>query len=284
VRGLVREVRNLQLLETREVPAGWLGKNHALWEGSKHAGGRWLLFTDADAELLDGAAAQALRIAEQKNAALVSFSPEQITEAWYEKALIPFVYSRLAKYFSYDAVNDEKSESAAANGQFLMIRRDVYDAIGGHAAVAADVLEDVALAKRAKAAGYRIWFGSGAGRGAGTDVPLVWRDVGRMEEKFVPAGWRDSWRGVSRIVFGGAMDSVCPDDSRIESAHCLCRGIGPRGDATRGLCKHFCCVTNSKASTSCITYWPWSSTRVCFGRHTGRTREELWNGRDDAFP
>jgi hypothetical protein len=102
-----------------------------------------------------------LRTAEEKGAALVSFSPEQVTENWYEKALIPFVYSRLAKYFSYDAVNDEKSDAAAANGQFLMIRRDVYRAIGGHEAVAADVLEDVALAKRAKAAGYRVWFGSG---------------------------------------------------------------------------------------------------------------------------
>jgi glycosyltransferase involved in cell wall biosynthesis len=163
VRALMPEIRILKLFEAGEIPPGWLGKNHALREGAKHASGRWLLFTDADAELLHGAMAQALRIADDKNAALVSFSPEQITEAWYEKALIPFVYSRLAKYFSYDAVNDEKSEAAAANGQFLMIRRDVYDAIGRHAAVAADVLEDVALAKRAKAAGYRIWFGSGPG-------------------------------------------------------------------------------------------------------------------------
>jgi glycosyltransferase involved in cell wall biosynthesis len=163
VRGLMPDIRNLQLLKAKQIPARWLGKNHALWEGVKHASGRWLLFTDADAELLDGAAARALRIAEDQNAALVSFSPEQVTETWYEKALIPFIYSRLAKYFSYDAVNDEKSEAAAANGQFLMIRRDAYNAIGGHEAVAADVLEDVALAKRVKTAGYRIWFGSGAG-------------------------------------------------------------------------------------------------------------------------
>jgi glycosyltransferase involved in cell wall biosynthesis len=163
VRGLMPDIRNLQLLKAKQIPPGWLGKNHALWEGAKHASGRWLLFTDADAELLDGAAARALRIAEDQNAALVSFSPEQLTETWYEKALIPFIYSRLAKYFSYDAVNDEKSEAAAANGQFLMIRRDAYNAIGGHEAVAADVLEDVALAKRVKTAGYRIWFGSGAG-------------------------------------------------------------------------------------------------------------------------
>ena len=163
VRGLMGEIRNLQLLEAGEIPAGWTGKNHAVWEGAKHAMSRWLLFTDADAELMDGATARALRIAGETSAALVSFSPEQVTEAWYEKALIPFVYCRLAKYFSYDAVNDAKSEAAAANGQFLMIRDDVYNEIGGHESVAGEVLEDVALAKGAKAAGYRIWFGSGAG-------------------------------------------------------------------------------------------------------------------------
>jgi len=181
VRGLMGEIRNLQLLEAREIPAGWLGKNHAVWEGAKHATSRWLLFTDADAELRDGATARALRIAEETRAALVSFSPEQITEAWYERALIPFVYYRLAKYFPYDAVNDAKSGAAAANGQFLMIRGDVYDAIGGHESVAGEVLEDVALAKRAKAAGYRIWFGSGAG----VVCVRMYRSFGAMWE-----GWK----------------------------------------------------------------------------------------------
>jgi glycosyltransferase involved in cell wall biosynthesis len=163
VQRLTKEIRKVQLLEAREIPADWLGKNHAVWEGAKRASSRWLLFTDADAELLDGAAEQALRIAGETGAALVSFSPEQLTEAWYEKALIPFVYSRLANHFSYDAVNNAESKTAAANGQFLMIREDVYREIGGHESVAGEVLEDVALAKRVKAASYRIWFGSGVG-------------------------------------------------------------------------------------------------------------------------
>jgi hypothetical protein len=60
-------------------------------------------------------------------------------------------------------VNDPKSRAAAANGQFLMMRRNVYDAIGGHSGVAGEVLEDVALAMRVKAAGHRISFGSGKG-------------------------------------------------------------------------------------------------------------------------
>jgi glycosyltransferase involved in cell wall biosynthesis len=195
VRGLVREIPNLRLLEGGEIPAGWIGKNHALWEGAKHASSKWLLFTDADAELLDGGAARALRIAEEKRVALVSFSPEQVTENWYEKALIPFVYSRLAKYFSYDAVNNEKSEAAAANGQFLMIRRDVYDAIGGHGGVAAEVLEDVALAKRAKAAGYGIWFGAGA------SVVRV-----RMYRSF-GAMW-EGWKKNLYLLVGGTRGAV----------------------------------------------------------------------------
>ena len=163
VQGLAKEFRKVQLLEAQKIPAGWLGKNHAARQGAKHATSRWLLFTDADAELLGGAAARALQIAGETGAVLVSFSPEQVTQAWYEKALIPFVYGRLAQYFPYDAVNDAKSGAAAANGQFLMIREDVYAKIGGHESVAGEVLEDVALAKRVKTARYRIWFGSGIG-------------------------------------------------------------------------------------------------------------------------
>jgi glycosyltransferase involved in cell wall biosynthesis len=195
VRGLLREIPSLRLLEGGEIPAGWIGKNHALWEGAKRASSKWLLFADADAELLDGSAARALQLAEEKGAALVSFSPEQVTANWYEKALIPFVYSRLARYFSYDTVNDEKSEAAAANGQFLMIRSDVYDAIGGHGGVAAEVLEDVALAKRAKAAGYRIWFGSGAG------VVRV-----RMYRSF-DAMW-EGWKKNLYLLVGGTPGAV----------------------------------------------------------------------------
>lgn len=163
VRGLGSKIPRVRLLETESVPSGWIGKNNAVALGAKEARTPWLLFTDADAQLEIGATAKALQIAEQNNAALVSFSPEQITERWYEKALIPFVYTRLAKHFSYDAVNSPVSKAAAANGQFLLIRRDAYDAIGGHASVASDVLEDVALARRAKAAGFRLWFGAGQG-------------------------------------------------------------------------------------------------------------------------
>ena len=163
VRSLTATIPTVRYLQTIDVPSGWVGKNHAAALGAKHATRRWLLFTDADGELLPGAAARALHIAQENAAGLVSFSPEQVVHTWYEKALIPFVYCRLAKLYSYQDVGNPASEAAAANGQFLMMRRDAYEAIGGHTSVAGEVLEDVALAKRAKAAGYGVWFGPGVG-------------------------------------------------------------------------------------------------------------------------
>ncbi len=163
VRNIASRNKRVALLDAEEPPAGWVGKNNAVTAGARPATGDWLLFVDADVELLDGAAARALQIAKENNAALVSLSPEQITETWYEKALIPFVFCRLARRFSFTDVNDPKSKAAAANGQFLLIRREVYDAIGGHTRFAGEVLEDVALANAVKSAGTKIWFGPGKG-------------------------------------------------------------------------------------------------------------------------
>jgi len=163
VRGLMEKHSQVRLLELKDLPTGWVGKNNAVWRGARAAMGEWLLFTDADAVHEQDSAARALAMAEQEGAVLVSFSPEQRMESWYEKALIPYVYCRLGSRFSYPDVNDPRKSTAAANGQFLMIRRDVYESVGGHASVADEVLEDVALAKRIKGAGHRIWFASGKG-------------------------------------------------------------------------------------------------------------------------
>ena len=153
----------LRVLETKELPGGWVGKNYAVSLGAEQAKGDWLLFTDADGVHLPGSTARALADAAKYEAGLVSYSPEQETRSWWEKSLIPFVYTRLAHKYSYDEVNHPDSTAAAASGQYLLIRRDVYERIGGHAAVAGEVLEDVALARLVKQAGVRLHFASGAG-------------------------------------------------------------------------------------------------------------------------
>lgn len=153
----------LRVLETRELPAGWVGKNYAVTLGAAQATGDWLLFTDADGVHLPGSTARALADAAESGASLVSYSPEQETRTWWEKSLIPFVYTRLAQKFSYAQVSDPHSPAAAASGQYLLLRRDEYQRIGGHAAVAGEVLEDVALARIAKQAGVGLHFDSGQG-------------------------------------------------------------------------------------------------------------------------
>lgn len=160
---LAQRISKVRVLETGELPAGWVGKNYAAWVGAGAATGDWLLFTDADTLHLPGSAARALEDAAKHDAAIVSYSPEQELESFWERALIPVVYWRLSKKYSFEDVSDPSSPHAAANGQYLLIRRSAYAAIGGHAAVAGEVLEDVALARRAKQAGCRIYFASGAG-------------------------------------------------------------------------------------------------------------------------
>ena len=152
----------LRAFEAGPLPPGWVGKNHAVWVGAQHASQPWLLFTDADAVHLPGSAARALADAAANRAVMVSYSPTQEMHTWWEGALIPFIYCRLAQLYSYAAVNDPESPAAAANGQYLLIRREAYDTMGGHAAVSGEVLEDVALARLAKADGINLHFAPGA--------------------------------------------------------------------------------------------------------------------------
>ena len=163
LRELSARYAQLRVLEAKEQPPGWVGKNHAAWLGASQASGQWLLFTDADGVHLPGSTAQALQDARENGAGLVSYSPQQETRTWWEKALVPFVYTRLAHRFSYDEVSDPESPAAAASGQYLLITREDYSRIGGHAAVAGEVLEDVALARLAKQAGVRLYFAPGSG-------------------------------------------------------------------------------------------------------------------------
>ena len=153
----------LQVLETQTLPGGWVGKNYALSLGAAHATGDWFLFADADCVHLPNSTARALHDANATGAALISYSPEQVTKTWWERVLIPFIFTRLSQKFSYAEVNDPGSSAAAANGQFFLIRREAYFQMGGHATVAGEVLEDVALARIAKQAGIRLHFASGEG-------------------------------------------------------------------------------------------------------------------------
>ncbi len=148
----------VRVITADPLPTGWSGKCNAAWSGAKVAKGKWLLFTDADTKHAPDSIARGLQEAHNPGAALLSYSPKQEVHGFAERALMPVIFAELATTYRPKDVCDPKSPAAAANGQYLLIRRDVYDAVGGHAAVAGAILEDVELAKRVKRAGYRLQF------------------------------------------------------------------------------------------------------------------------------
>ncbi|HEY1463163.1 MAG TPA: glycosyltransferase family 2 protein [Terriglobales bacterium] len=157
-----RSFSSVRLIGAPDLPASWTGKNNAVTAGAKEARGSWFLFTDADTVHLPGSLRKALAEAEEHGAALLSYSPEQEVHSFGEKALMPVIFAELAANFRPQDVSNPALPAAAANGQYLLISRQAYEAVGGHAAIAGNILEDVALARAVKASGFKIFFRYGA--------------------------------------------------------------------------------------------------------------------------
>jgi glycosyltransferase involved in cell wall biosynthesis len=134
------------------------GKNNALIAGAKRARGNWLLFTDADTVHLPGSLGRALNEAKKEKADLLSYSSEQLVVTFTERAVMPIIFAELAARYPLHEVRDQDSKTIAANGQYILVRREAYDAIGGHVSVGSEILEDVALAKLFRQAGFRVYF------------------------------------------------------------------------------------------------------------------------------
>lgn len=162
-RSIAASFAGVRVISSREPAPGVSGKCNALITAAVGSQARWLLFTDADTFHLPGSLAAAVDEAEERKADLLSYSPEQEVVTWTEQALMPVVFADLARTYPTEAVNDPASPVAAANGQYLLVRREMYEQLGGHAAVAHCVLEDVEIAQLFKNAGRRIWFRYGGG-------------------------------------------------------------------------------------------------------------------------
>jgi glycosyltransferase involved in cell wall biosynthesis len=129
---------------------GFTGKNNACWTAAQQAHGKWLLFTDADTVHEQNDLSRSIRETERHHALLLSYSPRQIVSGFWQRAVMPLVYSELASVYSMKEVNDPERRIAAANGQFLLVESEAYFSVGGHRAVGTEVLEDVALAHNFK--------------------------------------------------------------------------------------------------------------------------------------
>lgn len=179
-REIAQSFSGVRVIDAGPLPPGWTGKNHAVWVGAQAAQGEWLLFTDADTVHGPGSLVRALAEAGEKNASLLSYSPAQEVHGFWQKAVMPVIFAELAKTYRPADVSDPTTRVAAANGQYLLVTREAYEVVGGHAAIAGDLLEDVALARAVKSSGRKVFF-----RFGGDAVRThMYRSFGQMKE-----GW-----------------------------------------------------------------------------------------------
>jgi glycosyltransferase involved in cell wall biosynthesis len=157
-REVAQTFAGLRVISPEPLRANWTGKNNALVAGAKEAHAKWLLFTDADTVHLPGSLAWALAEAKNERVELLSYSPEQVVVTFAERAVMPVIFAELAGQYPPHKVREQNSGIVAANGQYILVRRAAYDAVGGHAAVATEILEDVALARLFRNAGQRVHF------------------------------------------------------------------------------------------------------------------------------
>ncbi len=150
----------LRLVDGEPLPEGWFGKPWACWQGFQEATGDLVVFTDADTrhgeELLERAVAAMRR----EQAALVSVLPRQLLRSFWERIIMPHVLMIIsARYLNLRRVNRTwRARDVIANGQFILVRRDAYESIGGHRAVRGEVVEDLRLAQRFIRAGERTFM------------------------------------------------------------------------------------------------------------------------------
>jgi chlorobactene glucosyltransferase len=182
------------------LPDGWFGKPWALQRAQREAVGDWLAFIDADVELHPAALSRAVCYAESNGLQMVTGLGELVMETFWEKVLQPAVGGLILAGNSLSEVNDpEKPEKNLANGQFILISREAYDAIGGHAAVKDNILDDIGLARVVSAKGFHyhcLHLGELFSCRMYTSLSEIWE--GWTKNLF--AGLRYSWLNVLLAV------------------------------------------------------------------------------------
>jgi glycosyltransferase involved in cell wall biosynthesis len=153
----------LAVLHIRELPAGWLGKPHALWQGAQRAQADWILFTDADVVFAPQAAALALAYAEAECADHVVLMPDWILGSHGEAAMLGAIHALTSWGMRLWRVADPDSRDFLGVGAFNLVRRSAYEALGGFEALRMEVLEDLRLGWKLKRAGYRQRVALGPG-------------------------------------------------------------------------------------------------------------------------
>jgi glycosyltransferase involved in cell wall biosynthesis len=170
--------RSLRLIRATDLPPGWLGKPHAAHMGAATARGQWFLFTDADMVHDPASAASAVTYAEANGLHGLSLFPQQETRGLADSAVLMVAFVGLFA--------GQPRKTTMLNGQYILLRRDVYAASGGFSAVCSEMLEDLAFGKLLAGQGYH--------------TPMMRGEA--LASVHMYEDWRQMWHGVTRFGAG----------------------------------------------------------------------------------
>jgi chlorobactene glucosyltransferase len=180
-----RTSSHLKVVQIKALPQGWTGKSHALDEGVKFAKGEILLFVDADTKHSHDCVTSSMVELEERDLDALSVEPYFAWTSFFQELTFSVFTLITACLFPIFLVNKKGSKITLSNGQYIMIKKKVYDEIGGHKAIKDKILEDLAIAESVKKHGfsYNLILG--------TDFITVkmYRDMASF------------WEGWSRILF-----------------------------------------------------------------------------------
>lgn len=182
----------LRVIHNHVLPDGWRGKVHALSLAEKAATGKWILATDADVVFHPSLLRQALLLAMEKDARLLSLTPELEMQSRAEKVVMPAFGLLLFLLFPPRLVNRLSSSRAIAAGAFLLMRREDLESMGGYARLHDTLIEDLRMAQMFKSNGHRIHL-------------AITRGVFRTR---MYKNWREVFEGLSRSAWEGTGKSV----------------------------------------------------------------------------
>jgi chlorobactene glucosyltransferase len=164
VAALARRESRVTLVRTPPLPRGWKGKVHACCAGVAAApqDARWLCFLDADMRAGPEAIASAVAAASERSLDLLTLAPRHELKSFAERLMLPCGLYLLGFYQDLAKIQAPASDRVVATGQFMLLRRSAYEAVGGHAPVRAAICEDVELALLMKRRGHRVLLMDGS--------------------------------------------------------------------------------------------------------------------------
>ncbi|MEY3689948.1 MAG: hypothetical protein RIT37_1510 [Bacteroidota bacterium] len=158
---LSAEFSRLKVIQGGILPSHWIGKPHACHQLAMQSKGEYILFTDADTIHDSHSIASMIHFTIKNDIDMLSAVPKQQLHLFWEHVAVPFIHTLYLTYLPHDLImKNPNPQFAAANGQALLFKRESYQAIGGHTAVANSIAEDIDLAIRMKTFGKKLCHAS----------------------------------------------------------------------------------------------------------------------------